>query len=185
MPHDRLQQKLLAELSQFETEGRRKARESVITAVVPPQNGRGPRFLLDGEGDKPFLRMNGNNYLGLSLRKDLIAAEDDNVRRFGTGPGAVRFISGTWGPHRELERSLASFHGREGAIIFGSAYGAMMGLLPQLITSDTAVISDALNHSCIINAIRLARPRERFIYRHLHLTELETRLTGAAKTCRR
>jgi len=185
MPHDRLQQKLLAELSQFETEGRRKARESVITAVVPPQNGRGPRFLLDGEGDKPFLRMNGNNYLGLSLRKDLIAAEDDHVRRFGTGPGAVRFISGTWGPHRELERSLASFHGREGAIIFGSAYGAMMGLLPQLITSDTAVISDALNHSCIINAIRLARPRERFIYRHLHLTELETRLTGAAKTCRR
>jgi glycine C-acetyltransferase len=185
MPHDRLQQKLLAELSQFETEGRRKARESVITAVVPPQSGRGPRFLLDGEGDKPFLRMNGNNYLGLSLHKELIAAEDDHVKRFGTGPGAVRFISGTWGPHRELERSLAAFHRREAAIIFSSAYGAMMGLLPQLITSDTAVISDALNHSCIINAIRLARPRERFIYRHLHLTELESRLTGAAKTCRR
>jgi glycine C-acetyltransferase len=185
MPHDRLQQTLLAELSKFETEARRKAPESVITAILPPQSGRGPRFLLDGEGDKPFLRMNGNNYLGLSLRQELIAAEDEHVQRFGTGPGAVRFISGTWAPHRELERSLAAFHGREAAIVFSSAYGAMMGLLPQLITTDTAVISDELNHSCIINAIRLARPRERSIYRHLDLAELETRLTAAAKTCRR
>ena len=60
-----------------------------------------------------------------------------------------------------------------------------MGILAPLITPDTAVISDELNHNCIINAIRLARPRERHVYRHLDLDELEERLKEAATRCRR
>lgn len=185
MPHDRMQQRLLADLSRLDAEGRRKERESIITAVIPPRDGRGPRFRLESEGEKPFLRMNGNNYLGLSLRKEVMAAEGGGVEHFGTGPGAVRFISGTWAPHLDLERRLAAFHRRDASIIFSSAYGAMMGLLPQIVTPETAVISDELNHSCIINAVRLARPRERFIYRHLDVAELEARLQQAATTCRR
>jgi glycine C-acetyltransferase len=129
--------------------------------------------------------MNSNGYLGLSLRPEIIAAEHEAVRRFGTGPGAVRFISGTWGPHPALERALARFHGREAAMLFSSAYATVMGVLPPLITADTAIISDELNHNSIINAIRLARPRERQVYRHLDLTELEARLREAAGSCKR
>jgi len=185
MPLERMESTLLAELKRLEAEGRRKGRESVITRVLPPSKGRGPRFLIEGEGDKPFLRMNSNNYLGMSLREEIIAAEHGAVRRFGTGPGAVRFISGTWAPHLELEQALASFHQREAAMIYSSAYAAMMGILPPLITPETAVISDELNHNCIINAIRLARPRERHVFRHLDLGELEGQLVQAAKSCRR
>jgi glycine C-acetyltransferase len=185
MPHDRIERLLLADVQKLETEGRRKGDETVITGVVPAQAGRGPRFLISGEGDRSFLRMNANNYLGLSLHAEMIAAEEAGSRSFGTGPGAVRFIGGTWAPHVELERSIAAFHRRDAAMIFSSAYGAMMGVLPALITPDTAVISDALNHNCIINAIRLARPRERHVYRHLDLVELEARLVDAAKSCRR
>jgi glycine C-acetyltransferase len=47
------------------------------------------------------------------------------------------------------------------------------------------VISDALNHNCIINAIALARPAEKHVYRHLDLGELERALTAAAKSCTR
>lgn len=70
-------------------------------------------------------------------------------------------------------------------MLFSSAYATMMGLLPPLITADTAVISDELNHSCIINAIALARPKEKRIYRHLDLDELERQLASVAKTCTR
>lgn len=140
MPHDRMQRLMLDELGKLEAEGRRKGAESVIAAVVSARHGSGPRFLIDGEGDKPFLRMNANNYLGMSLRDELIAAEDSGVRRFGTGPGAVRFISGTWAPHLELERRLAAFHGREAAMVFSSAYAAMLGLLPQLVTDRKSVV---------------------------------------------
>ena len=49
--------------------------------------------------------MNSNSYLGMSMRPDVIAAEEEAVARFGTGPGAVRFISGTYEPHIALERA--------------------------------------------------------------------------------
>ena len=70
-------------------------------------------------------------------------------------------------------------------MLFSSAYATVMGVLPQLITDKTAVISDALNHNCIINAIALARPAEKRIYRHLDLDELEHHLASVAQTCAR
>ena len=185
MPHDRLDPLLRGALGRLAAEGRRKAPEAVIVGILPPGGGRGPRALLDGEGKTPFLRMNANNYLGLSTHPDVVEAEHRAVGRYGAGPGAVRFISGTWAPHRDLERRLAAFHKRQAGMIFSSAYGAMMGILPSLITADTAVISDELNHNCIINAVRLARPRERYVYRHLDLQELRTQLRRASATCRR
>lgn len=185
MPHDRLQQVLRAELAKLDGEGRRKGAETVIAGVLPAQDGKGPRYLIAGEGDKPFLRMNANNYLGLALLEAITAAEDEGVQRFGSGPGAVRFIGGTWASHVALEERLARFHGREAAVVFSSAYAAMMGTLPGLVTPETAVISDELNHSCIINAIRLARPKQRFVYKHLDLAMLEQQLGEAARTCKR
>ncbi len=185
MPYDKLEKLLTPALHEMDEKGTRKGREAVICGVIAPSGDKGPRFLLEGEGDKPFLRANSNGYLGLSFEQKVIEAEEAAARAFGSGPGAVRFISGTWTPHVELERRLARFHGREAAMIFSAAYAAVMGILPPLITEDTAVISDELNHNCIINAIRLARPKERHIYPHLDMTALEERLVAASKTCRR
>lgn len=185
MPHDKIDDILALEIQRLEQTGRQKGRESVIRGVVPARDGQGPRFLLEGHGDQSFLRMNSNNYLGMSFRDEVIAAEERAVRECGTGPGAVRFISGAWTAHVELEDRLAAFHDREAAMIFSSAYATVMGILPALITSETAVISDALNHNCIINAIRLARPADKRVYRHLGMVELDQHLAATSKTCRR
>lgn len=176
---------LSGELAALGKEGRLKGRESVFTGIVPPVDRHGPRYLLEGQGNKPFLRMNSNSYLGLSMTREVVAAEEASVQAMGTGPGAVRFIAGTWKPHVVLEQRLASFHGREAAILFSSAYAAVMGTLPRLITGETAVISDSLNHNCIINAIRLAQPKEKHVFSHLDLGEMEARLGEAARACRR
>ena len=185
MPTNRLTPILEARVDELRASGRLKGAEPVTVGVLPPASGRGPRFRIEGGGERPFLRMNSNSYLGLSLNTRVLAAEEEAVRRYGTGPGAVRFISGTWAPHVALERRLAKFHGREAGMLFSSAYATVMGVLPQLITDKTAVISDALNHNCIINAIALARPAEKRIYRHLDLDELERHLASVAKTCAR
>jgi len=185
MPHDRLNEILKGRLREIRAWGTSKSGERVICEFVPPDGKRGPRYKLQGHGDRLFLRMNANTYLGLSFHPEMISAEESAVRAFGTGPGAVRFISGTWAPHKELEQRLADFHSREAAILFSSAYTAVMGLLPMLITPDTAVISDELNHNCIINAIRLSSPKEKRIYKHLSLFELEPHLEAASKTCKR
>jgi len=185
MPYHHLEELLSAELAALEGAGRLKGKEAVIAGIVPPMDGKGLRYLLEGEGENLFLRMNSNSYLGLPMVRAVIEAEEAAVRAFGTGPGAVRFISGTWAPHVELERRLAAFHGREAAMIFSSAYATVMGVLPPLISPETAVISDELNHNCIINAMRLARPKEKHVYRHLDLNELEERLKEASGNCRR
>ncbi len=185
MPVERMTEVVLEELRELAQRGTLKGREEVIVDVIRPVADKGPRYRLQGEGDREFLRMNSNGYLGMSLRPEVIEAEENASRRYGTGPGAVRFISGTYAPHLELERRLAAFHGRDGCMIFSSAYATTMGVLPSLITAETAVISDELNHNCIINAMRLARPHEKLIYPHLDLEALESQLEQAAVACRR
>ncbi len=185
MPFDRLQSALEDELSDLASSGTLKGAEDVITGVVPAENGMGPRYLLVGEGGRAFLRMNSNSYLGMSLRPELIKAEEEAAKSLGTGPGAVRFISGSFRSHIDLESRLAAFHGREAAMIFSSAYATTMGVLPALISAETAVISDELNHNCIINSMRLARPKQKHIYEHLNMTDLEDCLKSAAGECRR
>jgi glycine C-acetyltransferase len=180
MPVERLERSLADHLHRLQEKGTAKGAEKVIVGVLPPEGERGPRYLLAGEGSREFLRMNSNGYLGLSLLPELRVAEEQAVQLYGVGPQAVRFISGTYAPHVELERRLALFHGREAAMIFSSAYATVMGVLPSLITPETAVISDELNHSCIINAVRFSRPRERHIYPHLDLTRLDLQLESAA-----
>jgi len=185
MPTHGLKKVLEARLDAMAESGRLKGKESVIRGFIPREEGRGPRYLIEGEGDTPFLRMNSNSYLGMALRSEVVSAEETAAASFGTGPGAVRFISGTWSPHVALERRLAAFHGRAAAMLFSSAYAAVMGLVPPLVTDKTAVISDELNHNCIINAIALARPAEKHIYKHLDMGELERRLEAASKNCAR
>src|SRR5688500_11432114 len=111
MPLDKIANVLERHVADLESKGTAKGKESIVTHVIPPDGARGPRFKLEGEGDKQFIRMNSNSYLGMSLRDRVIAAEEEAVADFGAGPGAVRFISGTYGPHVELEGRLAQFHG--------------------------------------------------------------------------
>ena len=185
MPADRLHQTLAAELEEMRGRGVTKGDEAVVTAVLPAAAGRGPRFRLAGEGDTEFLRMNSNSYLGLSLEPEVVAAEEEAARRYGAGPGAVRFISGTYDVHVELERRLAAFHDREAGMIFSSAYATVLSVLVPLVTAETALISDELNHNCIINAMRLARPARKEVYKHLDMAQLESQLEACAGGCRR
>ena len=181
MPSNRLDQTLAEELAELRETGTDKGEEAVVTAVIPPSSGLGPRYRLQGS-DRDFLRMNSNSYLGLSRHPAVLDAEETATRNFGAGPGAVRFISGTYKAHIDLENRLARFHGREGAIIYSSAYAAVVSTLGSLITSETVVLSDELNHNCIINAIRMSRPAARAVYPHLDMDSLDSELSDAAET---
>ncbi|HEX6203056.1 MAG TPA: aminotransferase class I/II-fold pyridoxal phosphate-dependent enzyme [Thermoanaerobaculia bacterium] len=185
MPLDRLSPVLADHVAALEAQGTAKGAETVVREVLPASRGRGPRFLLDGEGDRPFLRMSSNSYLGMGLAAPVIAAEEEASRRFGAGPGAVRFISGTYRPHVDLERRLAAFHGREAAMIFSSAYATVVSVLVPLTSERTVIVSDELNHNSIINGIRLSRPADKVIYPHNDVAGLERQLAAFAGKARR
>ena len=180
MPLDRVAGVLAAHVSDLEERGTAKGAETVVTEVVRPRDGRGPRFRLKGAGKREFLRMNSNSYLGMSLHLDVIAAEEEAAQRYGAGPGAVRFISGTYDAHVELERRLAQFHDREAAMIFSSAYATVVSTIVPLTTDRTILISDELNHNCIINAMRLSRPLDKAVYGHSNMKQLRAALESAS-----
>ncbi|MGH7466422.1 MAG: aminotransferase class I/II-fold pyridoxal phosphate-dependent enzyme [Longimicrobiales bacterium] len=185
MPLDRVSLALDSAVAGLVERGTSKGAETVVSAVIKPRAGRGPRFLLEGEGAREFLRMNSNSYLGLGLREEIIAAEEIAAQSYGAGPGAVRFISGTYDTHLRLEQKLASFHGRESAMLFSAAYAAVLSVFAALTTDQTIIISDELNHNCIINGMRLARPLAKAIYRHVDLAGLGAELEAASGKARR
>lgn len=183
MPLTRFRTLIQTELAAMAEAGMTKAQEPVVRKVIAPRGGRGARFQLEGYGETEFLRMNSNNYLGMSLRPAVIAAEEHAVREYGVGPGAVRFISGTYQPHVDLETRLARFHQREACMLTSAAYTSIMGVLVTLTTPETVIISDELNHNCIINGMRLARPKDKQVYRHLDVVDLERNITEAIGHC--
>jgi glycine C-acetyltransferase len=172
MPHDRLDDVLAAQVADLVDAGTAKGRELVVTDVRPPEGKYGQRFVVEGS-DQGFLRMNSNSYLGLSSHPRVVAAGESAVARFGAGPGAVRFISGTFTPHVILEKTLAKFHGRRSSTIYSSAYATVVSTLTSLVTPETVVLSDGLNHNCIINGLRMSRPKALGVYGHLDYDELD------------
>lgn len=174
MPSDRLKQVFKQEVSELHETGIAKGKENIVTEVKRAQGNRGPRFLLEGEGEKEFIRLNSNSYLGLGLHPEVIDAEEKASAQFGAGPGAVRFISGSYSAHRNLELELADFHDREASMIFSSAYATIISTITSIVTKDTVVISDELNHNCIINGTRMSSACGKVIYPHLDMDVLSS-----------
>ncbi len=177
MSLEKLNKALAAEVAALKAEGRAKAPERVIVEYIPEKDGRGPRYKLRGS-DMEFIRMNSNSYLSLSNHPDVIKAADAATHKFGVGPGAVRFIDGTYRYHAELEARIARFVGKPAAKIFNSAYTANLGLALTINTRATYWIGDELNHNSIIRALRISNvPREnKAIYRHNDMTHLAEHL---------
>jgi glycine C-acetyltransferase len=177
MSLDQLDSALGADLAALERDGRTKAPERVIVSYLPSDGVRGPRDRLRGS-DRDYLRMNSNSYLSLSHHPSVLAAADLASHAFGAGPGAVRFIDGTFAPHLELEARIARFVSRPAARVFNSAYTTMLGLAITLSGPDTYWIGDALNHNCIIRAMRIANvpSAQRAIFAHNDAADLDRHL---------
>jgi glycine C-acetyltransferase len=174
MSLEKIDQSLLLDIKQLEMEGRAKAPERIITEYIPPRNGMGPRYKLQGS-DQEFIRMNSNSYLSLANHPKLIEEADIATRKFGVGPGAVRFIDGTFEYHIVLEERIAKFVHKPAAKIFNSAYTANCGLALAVSNNKTFWIGDQLNHNSIIRALRIAGvPSEnKAIYNHNDVNHLK------------
>ncbi|MBN1151022.1 aminotransferase class I/II-fold pyridoxal phosphate-dependent enzyme [candidate division WOR-3 bacterium] len=176
MPVNKLENVLASSLADLKKKGTAKGKEFIIEKIIKPQGEKGPRYFLKGFEEKEYIKMNSNSYLGMSLRPEVVEAEEKAVSEYGVGPGAVRFISGTHKPHRDLEKMLAKFHGREDAMIFSAAYVTVLSTISALASPETVIISDELNHNCIINAVKLSRPKAKTIYKHNDVSDLEEKI---------
>lgn len=125
-----------------------------------------------------------NNYLGLANDPRVIDAAKKTMDTHGFGLASVRFICGTQDIHKQLERTISEFLGKEDTILYAAAFDANGGLFEPLFTEEDALISDELNHASIIDGIRLCKA-QRFRYKHNNMDDLEAKLQEASKARRR
>lgn len=146
-----------------------------LRTVESPQ---GAWIVVDG---KRMLNFCSNNYLGFASDKRLIDAVIDAVRDYGVGPGAVRPLSGNLALHMQAEEAIAKFKHAEAAFLLPSGFVANIIAIQTVMGKEDIVISDELNHASIIDAIRLAQIKNKFIFRHSDMADLEAKLKEAVK----
>ena len=147
--------------------------KGLYTPVRVLESAQGPWFTIDA---KKLLNFCSNNYLGFAQDKRLVAAVIKAVKKYGVGPGAVRPISGNLKLHMEAEKALAKLKGAEAAFLLPGGFIANIVAIATIVGKEDIVISDELNHASIIDAIKLAQVKNKFIYKHTDMGELEARL---------
>lgn len=164
-----MQSHLKAELKAIEDQGlfkKERVIHSVQDAVIALEDGR------------EVLNFCANNYLGLSSHPRVVAAAKQAIDDRGFGMSSVRFICGTQDLHKALERTIAAFHQTDDTILYAAAFDANGGVFEPLLSSEDAIISDALNHASIIDGVRLCKAA-RYRYANNDMADLEAQLQAA------
>ena len=143
-------------------------------------SAQGPIVSID---ERRLITLSSNDYLGLTHHPRLRAAAEAAVRDFGVGSGAVRTIAGTMTMHEALEAELAEFKGTPAVLTFQSGFTANTGVIPTITGETDLIVSDALNHASIIDAMRLSKaPRQ--VYPHADVDALREVLRNARENGR-
>jgi len=118
-----------------------------------------------------------NDYLGMGQHQFVIDSMKTALEMSGAGSGGTRNISGTTHYHVALELELAKLHNTESALLFTSAFNANETTLETMakVIPDLTYISDANNHSSIIQGIRHSKANK-VIWKHNDLQDLEYHL---------
>ena len=131
------------------------------------------------QGQREVVVWCSNDYLGMGRHPDVIRALTETAARTSVGAGGTRNISGNSHAVIELEREIASLHGKEAALVFSSGYVAnqtAIATIAQLIP-DCVILSDSDNHNSMIDGVRRAG-RAKMIFRHNDIAHLEELLAS-------
>jgi 8-amino-7-oxononanoate synthase len=142
------------------------------------QTRTGPSVRAEG---RDMLLFSSNDYLGLVGDPRIDEAAIAAIRKYGTGTGGSRMLTGTIDLHHEMEDELAQFKGTAEAITFTSGYMANLAVVSALLTPHDRVILDALSHRSLVDACRLTGvPLQRFAHNDMASLrhELETPSTA-------
>jgi CAI-1 autoinducer synthase len=116
------------------------------------------RSLLHGKSTTPqSLLLNGNDYLSVTGHPDIVKAQHDALNQ--SAHSIVQSSVFLLGDHpvRALEKSLATWVGKEDGMICQSGYAANIGLLQAISDKDTPVYIDTLAHTSLWEGAHAAR----------------------------
>ncbi len=144
-----------------------------------------------------------NDVLGLVQEEAVKQAAIDAILQYGTSNSSCSVLSGRIDLHRQLEQTISEFKHLPHTQLFINAWMAMQALMDAFChlaipvpgfqnTRETLILTDVLNHGCIVSAIANAgtrsgklfghSPRVRVrAYRHCDMEDLSRKLRRYAR----
>ncbi|HEY9619795.1 MAG TPA: aminotransferase class I/II-fold pyridoxal phosphate-dependent enzyme, partial [Crinalium sp.] len=144
-----------------------------------------------------------NDVLGLVQNESVQKAAIDAILQYGTSNSSCSVLSGRIDLHRQLEDEISAFKHLPHTQLFLNAWMAMQALMDAFChlaipvpgfqhTRETLILTDVLNHGCIVSAIANAgtrsgklfghSPRVRVrAYRHCDMEDLARKLQRYAR----
>jgi glycine C-acetyltransferase len=108
---------------------------------------------------RPVINLCSYNYLGLANHPEVLAAAHEALRTHGLGACGSPMLSGMTDLHRELERRVAKFLGREDAMLFNSGFGGALGTISGLLRKSDVALLDNRSHLSLRDGAVLSRCR--------------------------
>jgi len=136
-------------------------------------NPSGPTHTIRQE--KQLLHFASNDYLALAWNPQVRSEFQRLASENGVGSGASPLILGASPQYIRLAETLAAWHQCEGAIVFPTGYAANLGVIRSLATPDDLILSDSLNHACLIDGCRLSKATVK-VYPHGDMEFLKNQL---------
>jgi glycine C-acetyltransferase len=144
-----------------------------------------------------------NDVLGLTQNESVKQAAIDAILQYGTSTSSTSVLSGRIDTHRQLEEEVSRFKHLPHTQLFLNAWMAMQALMDAFChlaipvpgfqhTRETLIMTDVLNHGCIVSALANAgtrsgklfgnSPRVRVkAYRHCDVEDLARKLKRYVK----
>jgi len=144
------------------------------------RSGEHYRETTDGRVVRRCLNLGSYNYLGFADDWD-VTCRGDVTRSLADLPSSVgssRSEFGTTRLHRDVERIVASFAGKEDALVLNMGFNTNATIIPALTSRGDLIVSDELNHTSIVNGARASGAAIR-TFRHNDAADLELILREA------
>jgi glycine C-acetyltransferase len=111
-----------------------------------------------------------NDVLGLTQNESVKQAAIDSILQYGTSNSSTSVLSGRIDLHRQLEDEVSKFKHLSSTQLFLNAWMAMQALMDAFChlaipvpgfehTRETLIMTDVLNHGCIVSALANAGTR--------------------------
>jgi glycine C-acetyltransferase len=118
-----------------------------------------------------------NDVLGLAQNQAVQQATIDAILNYGTSNSSTSVLSGRIDLHRQLEDEISAFKHLPHTQLFLNAWMAMQALMDAFChlaipvpgfqnTRETLILTDVLNHGCIVSAIANAGTRSGKLFGH-------------------
>ncbi len=136
---------------------------------TPIESAQDHRVIIKG---REYIMIGSNGYLGLAADERLKQAAIEAIKKYGSTCSGSRFLNGTLDIHIKLEKELAEFLEKDGAIVFSTGFQTNLGIISSITGKDDIIIIDRQDHASIIDGCRLSFAEVKK-FRHNDMADLE------------